>query len=295
MHGSRWSGCSPSPSDGNDTIDIDGFLSAALHEDLAERGDVTSDATIPEDTVATAHVVARAPGCVAGLGTALRVFELVDDAIAVGALAADGDVVEAGTRLATVQGPARSILAAERLALNLLGQLSGVATATRALVDRVEGTGAQVIDTRKTIPLLRGLQKRAVVAGGGGNHRMGLYDQVLIKDNHIEAVGSPAEAVRRARAHVGDEMVVEVEIEALEDLESVIEAGADVVMLDNMPPDVMRQAVEQAAGRVRLEASGGITLESIRAVAESGVDQISVGAITHSAPSLDVALDFEDR
>lgn len=238
--------------------------------------------------------MARERGCIAGLGTALRVFELLDDDIAIGALARDGDVVEAGTRLATVQGPARSILAAERLALNLLGQLSGVATATRALVDRVEGTGAQVIDTRKTTPLLRGLQKRAVLAGGGGNHRMGLYDQVLIKDNHIEAVGSPAEAVRRARAHVGDEMTVEVEIEDLADLEPVIEAGADVVMLDNMAPDLMRQAVELAGGRVRLEASGGITLDTIRAVAESGVDQISVGAITHSARSLDVALDFED-
>lgn len=239
--------------------------------------------------------MARSKGCISGLGTALRVFELLDSDIAVGALASDGDVVEAGTRLATVQGSARSILAAERLALNLLGQLSGVATATRELVDQVEGTGARVIDTRKTTPLLRGLQKRAVLAGGGGNHRMGLYDQVLIKDNHIEAVGSPAEAVRRARAHVGDEMIIEVEIEAIADLESVMEAGADVVMLDNMPPAVMRQAVEQAAGRVRLEASGGITIDTIRAVAQTGVDQISVGGITHSAPSLDVALDFEEE
>lgn len=196
-------------------------------------------------------------------------------------------------RLATVTGPARSILAGERLALNLLGQLSGVATATRALVDRVEGTSAQIIDTRKTVPLLRSLQKMAVVAGGGGNHRMGLYDQVLIKDNHLEAVGSPAEAVRRARADMGPDMTVEVEIEDLAVLESVIEAGADVVMLDNMPPEVMKDAVEAASGRVLLEASGGITLESVRAVAESGVDLISVGWLTHSAPSLDVALDFE--
>ncbi len=202
-------------------------------------------------------------------------------------------MVEAGTRLATVTGPARSILAGERLALNLLGQLSGVATATRALVDRVEGTSARIIDTRKTVPLLRSLQKMAVVAGGGGNHRMGLYDQVLIKDNHLEAVGSAAEAVRRARAEVGPEMTVEVEIEDLTALESVIEAGADVVMLDNMPPDMMKEAVEAASGRVLLEASGGITLESVRAVAESGVDLISVGWLTHSAPSLDVALDFE--
>mgnify|MGYP002624152689 CR=1 FL=1 len=224
---------------------------------------------------------------------ALRVFELLDDEVATGALVQDGEVVAAGTRLATVNGPARSILAAERLALNLLGQLSGVATATRALVDRVEGTGARIIDTRKTVPLLRALQKQAVVAGGGANHRMGLYDQVLIKDNHVEAVGSAAEAVRRAKASVAPEVKVEVEIESLEVLEDVIEAGADIVMLDNMAPESMRRAVEQAAGRVVLEASGGVTLETVRAVAESGVDVISVGWITHSAPSLDVALDFE--
>ncbi len=224
---------------------------------------------------------------------ALRVFELVDDGVATGALVADGDVVAGGTRLATVTGSARSILAAERLALNLLGQLSGVATATRALVDRIEGTDARIVDTRKTTPLLRSLQKMAVVAGGGSNHRMGLYDQVLIKDNHIEAVGSAAEAVRRARAHVGDDMEVEVEIEQLDDLESVIAAGADIVMLDNMHPDQMRVAVAQVAGRVVVEASGGITLETVRDVAESGVDVISVGWLTHSAPSLDVALDFE--
>jgi nicotinate-nucleotide pyrophosphorylase (carboxylating) len=237
--------------------------------------------------------VARADGCVAGLGTALRVFELLDDQVAVGALVRDGDQVPAGTRLATVTGSARSILAAERLALNLLGQLSGVATATRALVDRVDGTEARIIDTRKTTPLLRSLQKMAVVAGGGGNHRMGLYDQVLIKDNHIEAVGSAAEAVRRARAAVGDEMTVEVEIEDLADLEPVIAAGADVVMLDNLEPVRLREAVKIAAGRVLLEASGGITLDTVRAVAESGVDLISVGWLTHSAPALDVALDFE--
>lgn len=275
-------------------MDLDAFLEAALDEDLDEAGDITSDATIPEDSEATAHLVARSAGCIAGLAVALRVFELVDDEVALGALASDGDVVPAGTRLATVTGSARSILAAERLALNLLGQLSGVATATRAMVDRVEGTHARIIDTRKTTPLLRSLQKRAVVAGGGANHRMGLYDQVLIKDNHVQAVGSAAEAVRRARAHVGSELNVEVEIESLDDLEPVIEAGADIVMLDNMSPALMREAVDRVAGRVLLEASGGITLDTVRAVAESGVDLISVGALTHSAPALDVALDFED-
>ncbi len=220
-------------------------------------------------------------------------FELIDDDLAVGALATDGDIVEAGARLGTVTGPARSILAAERVALNLVGQLSGVATATRALVERIEGTRARIVDTRKTTPLLRALQKRAVLAGGGSNHRMGLYDQVLIKDNHIQAVGSAAEAVRRARTHVEDSMTVEVEIEHLDELEAVIEAGADVVMLDNMDPVEMKSAVERARGRVLLEASGGITLETVREVAESGVDLISVGWLTHSAPSLDVALDFE--
>ena len=206
---------------------------------------------------------------------------------------ADGDAISAGQRLATVRGSARSILAAERVALNLLGQLSGVATATRRLVDRVQGTGARIIDTRKTTPLLRTLQKRAVVAGGGANHRMGLHDQVLIKDNHVEAVGSAAEAVRRARAYVGDEMTVEVELDDLDELEAVIDAGADTVLLDNMTPELMRRAVDAAAGRVLLEASGGITLETVRAVAESGVDLISVGWLTHSAPALDVGLDFE--
>jgi nicotinate-nucleotide pyrophosphorylase (carboxylating) len=167
-----------------------------------------------------------------------------------------------------------------------------VATATRALVDAVEGTGATIVDTRKTTPGLRLLEKMAVRAGGGDNHRMGLSNAILIKDNHIQAVGSAAQAVRRARAHVGDTMKVEVEIESLAGLEAVIEAGADIVMLDNMDPDTMRAAVRQADGRCVLEASGGITLETVRAVAETGVDLISVGWITHSAPALDVALDF---
>ena len=236
--------------------------------------------------------MARDAGCIAGLGAALRVFELLDDDVAVAATLADGALVEAGTPLATISGSARTILAGERLALNLLGHLSGVATATRALVDRVEGTAATIIDTRKTTPLLRSLEKMAVVAGGGGNHRMGLYDAILIKDNHIEAAGSPAEAVRRARAAVDEDVRVEVEIESVEVLESVIDAGADIVMLDNMHPEAMRAAVERAAGRCLLEASGGITLDTVRAVAESGVDLISVGWITHSAPALDVALEL---
>jgi nicotinate-nucleotide pyrophosphorylase (carboxylating) len=274
-------------------LDIDAFLGAALEEDLGSAGDLTAQATVPVDAVGTARIVARGAGCIAGIGPALRVFELLDDDVVTGAVVTDGEVVAAGTELATVHGPARALLAGERVALNLLGRLSGIATATRALVDRVEGTGSTILDTRKTTPLHRSLEKMAVAAGGGRNHRMGLYDAVLIKDNHIRAVGSAAEAVARARAHVGADVEVEVEIESLDDLEAVIEAGADIVMLDNMPPSVMRAAVQKARGRCLLEASGGITLDGVRAVAETGVDFISVGWITHSAPSLDVAMDFD--
>ncbi|MEX2465686.1 MAG: carboxylating nicotinate-nucleotide diphosphorylase [Gemmatimonadota bacterium] len=255
---------------------------------------MTSASTIPETAVATAKLVARQRGCVAGLVAALRTFDLMDGDVRIERLAADGDVVPAGTVLARIRGPARSLLSAERVALNVLGQLSGVATATRALVDRVSGTHARIVDTRKTVPGLRALQKAAVLAGGGANHRMGLYDAVLIKDNHIAAVGSAAEAVRRARAHVGPDFRVEVEIESIEILEAVIAAGADIVMLDNMEPALMREAVRRTAGRCLLEASGGITLDTVRPVAETGVDWISVGWLTHSAPSLDVALDFSD-
>ncbi len=238
-------------------------------------------------------LVAREAGFIAGLDVALRVFTLVDPEVEVTRIVTHGSRVEPGHDLAVVAGPARSLLAAERLALNLLGQLSGVATSTRALVDRVAGTKATIIDTRKTVPGMRSLQKAAVLAGGGGNHRMGLYDAVLIKDNHIAAAGSAAAAVTSARAYVGPDTKVEVEIDSVDDLDAVIEAGADIVMLDNMDPETMRAAVELAAGRCVLEASGGITLETVRAVAETGVDWISVGWITHSAPALDVALDFE--
>ena len=238
--------------------------------------------------------MARGAGCIAGIGTALRLFELVDVTVETGAVVTDGQVVESGAELATVAGPARAILAGERVALNLLGHLSGIATATRELVDLVEGTGATILDTRKTTPLWRALEKAAVRAGGGDNHRMGLYDAVLIKDNHVRSVGSVGEAVKRARTHVGKRVRVEVEIESVSDLETAIEAGADIVMLDNMRPAQMRRCVERARGRCLLEASGGITRRNIRRVAETGVDFISVGWITHSAPALDVALDFAD-
>lgn len=272
---------------------IDGILKAALTEDLGTVGDITSDATVPEGAETTGRIVARAGGCIAGLGPALRVFSLLDDSIATRALESDGTMVDAGTDLATITGPARTILAGERVALNLLGRLCGIATATRKFVDRVAGTNATIVDTRKTTPLLRTLEKMAVRAGGGANHRMGLYDALLIKDNHIRAVGSAQDAVLRARQYAGADRSLEVEIDDLADLEGVIEAGADIVLLDNMPPTLIRIAVTQAAGRCTLEASGGITLESVREVAETGVDSISVGCITHSVSSLDVALDFK--
>ncbi len=271
----------------------DQFLRAALTEDLGDAGDLTSRATVDAGAEAAGTVVAHDPGCVAGLELALRVFTLVDETVATEACVDDGTVVRAGTKLALVAGPARSLLAAERVALNVLAHLSGVATATRELVDRVDGTGATIVDTRKTTPGLRALEKMAVRAGGGTNHRLGLYDAVLIKDNHIAAVGTVGEAVRHARADVGDAVRVEVEIDRLDQLEDAIAAGADIVMLDNMPPEVIREAVDLIAGRCLVEASGGISLDTVREVAETGVDMISVGWITHSAPALDVAFDFD--
>ncbi|MFQ5537710.1 MAG: carboxylating nicotinate-nucleotide diphosphorylase [Gemmatimonadota bacterium] len=276
--------------------ELDRLLSAALEEDLGGRGDLTSRLLIPEGTPARGAVVARRDGIVSGLEAALRTFELLSGDIVTEPLAKEGAPVKAGQPMARVAGPARALLAGERICLNLLGHLSGVATLTRAFVDRVAGTGAEIMDTRKTLPGLRVLEKAAVRAGGGRNHRRGLYDAVLIKDNHIAVVGSPAQAVRRVRrglnADARIEVEVEVEIDSVADLEPVIEAGADIVLLDNMPLSHMREAVRRAAGRCLLEASGGITLGSVRSVAETGVDRISVGALTHSAPSLDVALDW---
>jgi len=269
------------------------LLAAALAEDLGDAGDITSLATVPVNSECVAHIVARASGCIAGLGPALRVFTLTDNSVATGALVTDGELVSPDGRLASITGPTRAILSGERVSLNLLGHLSGIATATRAFVDRIEGTGAAIADTRKTTPLFRALEKMAVRAGGGHNHRMGLHDAILIKDNHIRAVGSVKEAVARARDSVDEDVKIEVEIEDLSDLKGAVSAGANTVMLDNMEPDIMRQAVKQAAGSCILEASGGITLDNVREVAETGVDLISIGWITHSAPALDLALDFD--
>lgn len=264
----------------------------ALAEDLGDRGDLTSEAVIPRGAVSHGNIVARAEGVVAGLEVAGYVFARVDPSVEFAATAADGDRVGVGDVVAMVVGPSRSILTAERTALNLLGRMSGVATATARLVEAVAGTGARITDTRKTMPGLRVLDKCAVRAGGGVNHRMGLYDEVMIKDNHIVAAGSISSAVTAARAAVGDGVRVTVEVDGLDQLTEVLSTSADRVLLDNMTSDMLRRAVEMVGGVMETEASGGVTLETVRAIAEAGVDFISAGWITHSAPQLDVALDF---
>jgi len=264
---------------------------AALAEDLGRAGDVTSQACVPAETRLRAVFVARKPGVIAGLACArLAIAELDPDAD-FKAVFEDGARVGAGDKLAWVDANARALLGAERVGLNLLGRLSGVASLTRAYVDAIEGTGAIIVDTRKTTPGLRALEKYAVRCGGGVNHRFGLDDAILIKDNHIAACGSVGEAVRRAKAACGHLMKVEVEIDGLGQLEEALKYGPDVVMLDNFSLDDLAEAVRRAAGRAVLEASGGVTLETVRAIAETGVDVISVGALTHSASVLDIGLD----
>jgi nicotinate-nucleotide pyrophosphorylase (carboxylating) len=264
----------------------------ALAEDLGDRGDITSMSVIPEDAVSSAKIVSRVAGVTAGLEVAAHVFRVVDPTVVFTSVAVDGEAVGPGSVLATVSGPSRSILTAERTALNLLGRMCGVATATAALVAEVAGTGCRITDTRKTMPGLRALDKHAVVAGGGVNHRMGLYDQVMIKDNHIAAAGDLAGAVVRARSELGEGTKVVVEVESFDQLEEVLATDPDRVLLDNMAPDQLREAVRRVDGAIETEASGGVTLETARVIAETGVDFISVGWITHSAPQLDIALDF---
>jgi nicotinate-nucleotide pyrophosphorylase (carboxylating) len=263
----------------------------ALEEDLGRAGDLTSDAMLPAQQRASASVVARAAGCLAGLQVALSAFRLLDPSVEIEALAADGEDVEAGTVLATIQGPARAILSAERTALNLLGRLCGIATATREMVKLVEPHGARIVCTRKTTPGLRTLEKYAVRCGGGHNHRFGLDDAVLIKDNHIALAGGLKTAVERARRAVGHLVKIEVEVDTLDQLREALDLGADVVLLDNMSIGMLREAVGLAKGRAITEASGGINPQTAAEIAATGVDLLSVGWLTHSAPSLDVALD----
>jgi nicotinate-nucleotide pyrophosphorylase (carboxylating) len=264
----------------------------ALEEDIGAAGDVTTLATIPATLLGWADVVAREPGVVAGLAVAASVFETVGQGrVRVEYGSADGARVDAGEVLASVRGPVRDLLTAERTALNLLGHLSGVATLTRRWVDAVEGTGAQIRDTRKTLPGLRALEKYAVRCGGGVNHRMSLSDAALVKDNHVAAAGGVVEAFEAVRARYPD-LDLEIEADTVEQAREVIDAGADLVLLDNMTCSDMRAVVEYARGRARLEASGGLRLENAREVAATGVDYLSVGALTHSAPVLDIGLDI---
>ncbi|MGH6828664.1 MAG: carboxylating nicotinate-nucleotide diphosphorylase [Rhizomicrobium sp.] len=264
----------------------------ALVEDLGRAGDITSDLIAPSGQTARARLLARRSGRIAGLNAATVAFALIDPAVRLDVTRPDGSQVEAGDVLATVTGSAGAILTAERVALNFLGHLSGVATATALLVDAVRGTKARIVCTRKTLPNLRILQKYAVRCGGGFNHRFGLDDAVLIKDNHITAAGGIAAALGRVRHGLGHMTKIELEVDTLCQLEEALSLGADAILLDNMNAADLRRAVALADGRAVLEASGNVTLENVRAIAETGVGYISSGAITHSAANLDVALDL---
>jgi len=265
---------------------------AALAEDLGRAGDITAQACVPPDARLNVVFATRKAGVVSGLDCARLAMAELDPQARFEAMVVDGEQVQAGTALARVEGNARAILSAERTALNLMGRLSGIATLTREYVDAVAGTRARIVDTRKTTPGLRALEKYAVRCGGGVNHRFGLDDAILIKDNHIAACGgSVAEAVRRAKAQAGHLTKVEVEIDGLGQLDAALEHRPDVVMLDNFSLDDMREAVRRVDGRAVLEASGGVNLQTVRAIAETGVDVISVGALTHSVGVLDIGLD----
>jgi nicotinate-nucleotide pyrophosphorylase (carboxylating) len=274
-----------------DLDDARALIRAALAEDLGPEGvDITSARVVPATAVFRGVMQARHPMVAAGLPIAQEVFALVVPEARFRALVADGDSVAAGAVLAEMDGPAAGLLTAERVALNLLQLLSGIATLTRQYVERISGTGCTLLDTRKTIPGLRRLSKYATRCGGAQNHRMGLYDGVLIKDNHIAICGGITAAVSRAKE--ANLPRIEVECDTLEQVAEAVNAGADIVLLDNMPPDVLRQAVAVVAGRARTEASGGVTLDTIRAIAETGVDFVSVGRITQSAPAVDIGLDW---
>jgi nicotinate-nucleotide pyrophosphorylase (carboxylating) len=264
----------------------------ALDEDLGLAGDVTTNATIAAEARAQGVIAARKPGVVAGMALAEAAFRALDPAVAIEVVAGDGARVAAGGTICRIAGNARALLTAERVALNFLGQLSGVATLTRQFADAIAGTGAAIVDTRKTTPGLRAFQKHAVRCGGGKNHRFGLYDAVLIKDNHVVAAGGIGAAIEAARAHAGHMVRIEVEVDSLAQLAEVLRHRIDAVLLDNMPPAMLAEAVAMVGGRVLTEASGGVTLTSVRSIAETGVDLISVGALTHSAPVLDIGLDF---
>jgi nicotinate-nucleotide pyrophosphorylase (carboxylating) len=271
---------------------VEPIVRHALEEDLGRAGDITSELTVPSERRLLASLMARKPGTIAGLIAAECVFNLVDPALRVTIEIPDGSQAEAGARLAVIEGSARSILTAERVTLNFAGHLSGVATATRALVDAVAGTKARIVETRKTTPGLRLMEKYAVRCGGGFNHRFGLDDAVLIKDNHLVAAGGIAPAIERVRAGLGHMAKIELEVDSLAQLEEALGLGIDTILLDNMSTDDLKRAVAMAKGRAVFEASGNVTLATVRAIADTGVDYISSGGITHSAPNLDLGLDF---
>ena len=271
------------------------LIDAAIDEDLADRGDLTSQISIDESTVSTAQMRARRDGRIAGLGVAVQVAKRYDQRLTFHAKVPDGDAVTAGHVLAEVAGPARSLLAAERVMLNMLSYLSGIATLTGRYVQAVAGTNARIYDTRKTLPGYRGLAKYAVRCGGGFCHRIGLYDAVLVKDNHLAASGSIKATVQRARTLSPD--FVEIEVDTLDQLREALGCDVDIVLLDNMSPGQLRDAVtmrDEMNPGVQLEASGGVSLESVHATGESGVDRIAIGALTHSVPALDIGLDFSN-
>ncbi|HEX9377039.1 MAG TPA: carboxylating nicotinate-nucleotide diphosphorylase [Actinomycetota bacterium] len=274
-------------------LDVDDLIRRALAEDLGPEGDVTSRVSIPDGLEAAARIEARAPGILAGVPIAGRVFAAVDPAVAFDAERADGDAVEPGDVVAGIRGPARSVLAAERVALNLLTHLSGIATATRQYVDACAGTESRILCTRKTLPGLRSVERYAVECGGGLLHRAGLHDGVLLKDNHLALGGRVGKVVREARAAAPHTLRVEVEVETLVQLREALDAGADAVLLDNADLETVKRAVDMVGDRVPLEISGGMTVERVREIAGLGRLLISVGRITHSAPALDLSLEIE--
>jgi nicotinate-nucleotide pyrophosphorylase (carboxylating) len=275
------------------TLIIEPIVRAALLEDLGRAGDITTDAVVPSDATAKTSLVARASGLVAGLDLALLAFKLVDPAIVANVQQPDGSSLASGDVIASVAGPARGILTAERVALNFLCHLSGIATATAKIVEAVRGHRARITCTRKTTPGLRAVQKFAVRVGGGANHRFGLDDAVLIKDNHIAAAGGIRPAVERVRAGIGHLVKVEVEVDTLAQLEEALGVGVDAVLLDNMRPEELRRAVAIVDGRAITEASGGVTPAMAPAIAATGVDLISIGWLTHSVTALDIGLDYQ--
>jgi len=273
---------------------IDEAVQRALDEDLGRAGDITSIATIPEATKARAILIARQAGVIAGLPLAVATFQRLSSDVSIQAHLRDGGSVAAGVHVLTISGPARAVLAGERTALNFVGRLSGVATLTADYVRHTAGTKLRICCTRKTTPGLRALEKYAVRCGGGFNHRFGLDDAILIKDNHVAVAGGITPVLERARAHAGHLVRIEIEVDTLKQLREVLDSGlADVVLLDNMDVADLAEAVKLTKGRVVLEASGGVTLDSIAGIAATGVDYVSAGALTHSAPNFDVALDID--